>query len=85
MQTCIVVFSDNNKHMLCNTKLGCVQAQACTVSSASSPSLEGLQGGESRPTSTSVQIPSDGADVWEIDLKLLKFGNKVASGSNGDL
>ncbi|KAF7088257.1 hypothetical protein CFC21_091383 [Triticum aestivum] len=66
-------------------KFRSVEAQACTVSSASSPSLEGLQGGESRPTSTSVQIPSDGADVWEIDLKLLKFGNKVASGSNGDL
>jgi hypothetical protein len=46
--------------------------------------LEGLQGGESMP-STNVQIPIDGADVWEIDLKLLKFGNKVASGSNGDL
>ncbi|KAE8800058.1 Serine/threonine-protein kinase HT1 [Hordeum vulgare] len=60
-------------------------AQACTVSSTSLPSLKGLQGGESRPTSTSVEIPSDGADVWEIDLKLLKFGNKVAFGSNGDL
>lgn len=66
-------------------KFRSVEAHACTVSSASSPSLEGLQGGESRPTSTSVEIPSDGADVWEIDLKLLKFGSKVASGSNGDL
>jgi hypothetical protein len=35
--------------------------------------------------STSVEIPTDGADVWEIDLRLLKLGNKVASGSNGDL
>ncbi|KAI5013275.1 hypothetical protein ZWY2020_028229 [Hordeum vulgare] len=64
-------------------KFRSVEAQTCTVSSASLPSLKGLQGGESRPTSTSVEIPSDGADVWEIDLKLLKFGNKVASGSNG--
>jgi hypothetical protein len=35
--------------------------------------------------SVSVEIPTDGVDVWEIDLKLLQFGNKVASGSNGDL
>ncbi|CAL5024395.1 unnamed protein product [Urochloa decumbens] len=60
-----------------------IEAQACPVSSTSSPSSQG-QGGESMP-STSVEIPTDGADVWEIDLKLLKFGNKVASGSNGDL
>ncbi|XP_062217978.1 serine/threonine-protein kinase STY46-like isoform X2 [Phragmites australis] len=61
-----------------------IEAQSWTVSSSSSPSLEGLQGAENMP-STSVEIPTDGADVWEIDLKLLKFGNKVASGSNGDL
>ncbi|KDP26301.1 hypothetical protein JCGZ_22286 [Jatropha curcas] len=32
-----------------------------------------------------VTIPSDGTDVWEIDPKNLKFENKVASGSYGDL
>ncbi|WOL18901.1 serine/threonine-protein kinase STY46 [Canna indica] len=32
-----------------------------------------------------VQIPTDGTDVWEIDFKLLQFGNKVASGSYGHL
>ncbi|KAH8510466.1 hypothetical protein H0E87_008140 [Populus deltoides] len=32
-----------------------------------------------------VAIPNDGADVWEIDPKYLKFENKVASGSYGDL
>lgn len=32
-----------------------------------------------------VAIPNDGTDVWEIDLKYLKFENKVASGSYGDL
>ncbi|KAJ0440190.1 putative dual-specificity kinase TKL-Pl-4 family [Helianthus annuus] len=32
-----------------------------------------------------VKIPTDGTDVWEIDAKLLKFENKVASGTFGDL
>ncbi|XP_043810046.1 serine/threonine-protein kinase STY17 isoform X2 [Manihot esculenta] len=32
-----------------------------------------------------VEIPSDGTDVWEIDTDHLKFENKVASGSYGDL
>ncbi|GAB4838585.1 Serine/threonine-protein kinase sty46 [Ancistrocladus abbreviatus] len=32
-----------------------------------------------------VEIPNDGTDVWEIDLRHLKFGNKVASGAYGDL
>ncbi|KAM7256077.1 hypothetical protein ACFE04_011818 [Oxalis oulophora] len=32
-----------------------------------------------------VAIPNDGTDVWEIDPKHLKFENKVASGSYGDL
>ncbi|KAF5449035.1 hypothetical protein F2P56_029523 [Juglans regia] len=30
-------------------------------------------------------IPNDGTDVWEIDPKHLKFENKIASGSYGDL
>lgn len=32
-----------------------------------------------------VTIPCDGVDVWEIDHQLLKFENKIASGSYGDL
>ncbi|XP_039015305.1 serine/threonine-protein kinase STY46-like isoform X2 [Hibiscus syriacus] len=32
-----------------------------------------------------VAIPNDGTDVWEIDPRHLKFGNKIASGSYGDL
>ncbi|CAI0407910.1 unnamed protein product [Linum tenue] len=32
-----------------------------------------------------VTIPNDGTDVWEIDLKQLKFDNMVASGAYGDL
>ncbi|KAK4284889.1 hypothetical protein QN277_001661 [Acacia crassicarpa] len=30
-------------------------------------------------------IPNDGSDVWEIEPKHLKYGNKVASGSFGEL
>jgi hypothetical protein len=32
-----------------------------------------------------VEIPTDSASEWEIDMKLLNCGNKVASGSYGDL
>ncbi|CDY38150.1 BnaA07g02330D [Brassica napus] len=32
-----------------------------------------------------VVIPTDGTDVWEINLKQLKFGHKIASGSYGNL
>ncbi|XP_030467848.1 serine/threonine-protein kinase STY17-like isoform X2 [Syzygium oleosum] len=32
-----------------------------------------------------VEIPTDGSDVWEIDLRQLDTGVKVASGSFGDL
>lgn len=32
-----------------------------------------------------VKIPSDGIDVWEIDIKKLKFETKIASGSFGRL
>ncbi|KAK3029140.1 hypothetical protein RJ639_039695 [Escallonia herrerae] len=36
-------------------------------------------------TTDCVRIPTDGTDVWEINANLLKFENKVASGSFGDL
>ncbi|XP_031400791.1 serine/threonine-protein kinase STY17-like isoform X2 [Punica granatum] len=32
-----------------------------------------------------IEIPKDGSDVWEIDTKQLRIGEKVASGSFGDL
>ncbi|KAK9990072.1 hypothetical protein SO802_025057 [Lithocarpus litseifolius] len=35
--------------------------------------------------SNCVEIPTDGTDVWEIDASQLKMGNKVGSGSFGDL
>ncbi|KAJ1403892.1 Serine-threonine/tyrosine-protein kinase, catalytic domain [Sesbania bispinosa] len=37
------------------------------------------------PSPHCIQIPSDGADVWEIDPNQLKYENKVGSGSFGDL
>ncbi|XP_030485929.2 serine/threonine-protein kinase STY8 [Cannabis sativa] len=37
------------------------------------------------PGLTSVDIPTDETDVWEIDTKLLKVEDKVGSGSYGDL
>lgn len=37
------------------------------------------------PSPHFIQIPSDGADVWEIDTNQLKYENKVGSGSFGDL
>jgi hypothetical protein len=39
----------------------------------------------SEPINGYLKIPNDGTDVWEIDISLLKFENKVASGSFGDL
>lgn len=37
------------------------------------------------PSKDHVKIPADETDVWEIDAKMLKFENKVASGTFGDL
>lgn len=39
----------------------------------------------SESVSKCVKIPTDGTDDWEIDLRLLKLENRVASGSSGDL
>ncbi|XP_042388161.1 serine/threonine-protein kinase STY46-like isoform X1 [Zingiber officinale] len=49
-----------------------------------SPQIENPQPGENSLLDH-VLIPTDGTDVWEIDFQHLKFGNKVASGSHGDL
>nr|CAB3454279.1 unnamed protein product [Digitaria exilis] len=40
---------------------------------------------EVSPSSNFVQIPADAVDVWEVDPRLLKFEQKLASGSFGDL
>lgn len=61
-----------------------VQTQAWSASSSWTPSTENVQSPENL-LSGHVAIPTDGTDVWEIDVRLLKFGAKVASGSYGDL
>ncbi|PIA35552.1 hypothetical protein AQUCO_03500126v1 [Aquilegia coerulea] len=38
-----------------------------------------------KANSDHVKIPTDETDVWEIDVRMLKFEKKVASGSYGDL
>ncbi|XP_052196394.1 serine/threonine-protein kinase STY8-like [Diospyros lotus] len=40
---------------------------------------------QSNSSADYVKIPTDGADVWEIDASLLKYEHKVGSGSFGDL
>ncbi|CAD5190767.1 unnamed protein product [Musa acuminata subsp. malaccensis] len=58
--------------------------QAWSKSHPWSPLNENAQCGfDSLPNH--VQIPTDGTEVWEIDFQQLNFGNKVASGSHGDL
>uniref|UniRef100_A0A6P4ANK8 non-specific serine/threonine protein kinase n=1 Tax=Ziziphus jujuba TaxID=326968 RepID=A0A6P4ANK8_ZIZJJ len=37
------------------------------------------------PLCNVLEIPTDGIDVWEIDSSLLKFENKLGSGSYGDV
>ncbi|KAK3127011.1 hypothetical protein QOZ80_7AG0566900 [Eleusine coracana subsp. coracana] len=40
---------------------------------------------EDSPSPDFVQIPADSTDVWEVDPRLLKFEQKLACGSFGDL
>ncbi|XP_020115320.1 serine/threonine-protein kinase STY46 [Ananas comosus] len=61
-----------------------IETQSLSMSSSWSPTMENMQVEENLP-SNHVEIPTDGTDVWEIDIGLLQFGNKVASGSYGDL
>ncbi|CAL9084049.1 unnamed protein product, partial [Musa textilis] len=48
-----------------------------------SPVMEIAQ--SSKGTFNHAEVPAHGTDEWEIDSRLLKFGDKVASGSFGDL
>lgn len=59
------------------------QKQAWLDPSISSQSSDGQT--EMNGEVDHVSIPNDGSDVWEIDVKHLQFGDKVASGSYGDL
>ncbi|EER97120.1 serine/threonine-protein kinase STY17 [Sorghum bicolor] len=60
------------------------ETQAWSSSHSWSTPVENIQIAENS-AADHVEIPTDGASEWEIDVKLLKFGNKVASGSYGDL
>lgn len=61
-----------------------LQDQSWPMQQSFSPEKEnGLSG--VRAAKDHVAIPNDGTDVWEINLKHLKFGHKIASGSYGDL
>ncbi|XP_006660922.2 serine/threonine-protein kinase STY46-like [Oryza brachyantha] len=60
------------------------ETQGWSTSHSWSSPVENMQIGENS-AADHVEIPRDGASEWEIDVKLLKFGNKVASGSYGDL
>ncbi|XP_062193930.1 serine/threonine-protein kinase STY46-like isoform X2 [Phragmites australis] len=60
------------------------ETQAWSSSHSWSTPVENMQIVENS-SADRVEIPTDGASEWEIDVKLLKFGNKVASGSYGDL
>lgn len=60
------------------------QTQAWSSSHSWSTPVENMQIAENSAADR-VEIPTDGASEWEIDVKLLKYGNKVASGSYGDL
>ncbi|KAJ8485558.1 hypothetical protein OPV22_018043 [Ensete ventricosum] len=60
-----------------------VQKQAWLKAHTWSPATEIAQSGEG--TFNHAVVPARGTDEWEIDSRLLKFGDKVASGSFGDL
>ncbi|GJW09939.1 serine/threonine-protein kinase STY17-like protein isoform X1 [Tanacetum coccineum] len=57
-----------------------VETHSLSINSKSVPSPS-----NPTPSNDHVKIPTDGTDVWEIDASLLKFENKVASGTFGDL
>lgn len=57
-----------------------VETHSSSINSKSVPSPS-----NPTPSNDHVKIPTDGTDVWEIDASLLKFENKVASGTFGDL
>ncbi|XP_021849666.1 serine/threonine-protein kinase STY46 [Spinacia oleracea] len=57
-------------------------------SQQSSSPMDELEQAPTSPTEAKedhVAIPNDGTDVWEINPRRLKFENKVAAGSYGDL
>ncbi|WOL00195.1 serine/threonine-protein kinase STY46-like [Canna indica] len=65
-------------------KIQKIEKQAWSRSHRWSPSMEKGQSGEGHLCGH-VKIPTDGTDEWELNSRLLEFGEKVASGSFGDL
>lgn len=61
-----------------------LQKKAC-LKPHSLPSTNELMETRKETVPDLVKIPTDGTDVWEIDVRFLRFENKVASGSYGDL
>ncbi|KAL0698623.1 hypothetical protein Bca4012_054745 [Brassica carinata] len=61
-----------------------IEDQSWPMQQSFSPEKENRQTGV-RTAQDHVSIPTDGTDVWEINLQHLKFGLKIASGSYGDL
>ncbi|XP_010555207.1 PREDICTED: serine/threonine-protein kinase STY46 [Tarenaya hassleriana] len=61
-----------------------LQNQIWPTQQSPSPNMEKDQT-DAKKGNDHVAIPNDGTDVWEINLKHLKFENKIASGSYGDL
>ncbi|XP_010531520.2 PREDICTED: serine/threonine-protein kinase STY46-like [Tarenaya hassleriana] len=61
-----------------------IENQTWPMQQSLAPEKENDQTG-ARKSNNHVAIPNDGTDVWEINLKHLKFEKKIASGSYGDL
>ncbi|XP_072993847.1 serine/threonine-protein kinase STY46-like isoform X2 [Typha latifolia] len=63
-----------------------IEAQVESISNVWSPLAENMQVGDSLLVPADhVKIPTDGTDVWELDVKLLSVDKKLASGSYGDV
>ncbi|KAL0914003.1 hypothetical protein M5K25_017500 [Dendrobium thyrsiflorum] len=60
-----------------------VEKQACLPPRQRPSQNDNLPSKEGFPDH--IKIPTDGADVWEIDTKFLKFQNKLSSGSQCNL
>ncbi|TVU07561.1 hypothetical protein EJB05_40922, partial [Eragrostis curvula] len=58
--------------------------QIPSTSSCWPPELEGKQCG-TNTNDNHIDVPKDNSDEWEINFKALKFQDKVASGTYGDL
>lgn len=63
----------------------CFQRHAWPIKKSSALDVGKTDQVETKCEGARLTIPSDGTDVWEIEPKYLKYGNKVASGSFAEL